>query len=84
MIGISAENYSKFTGRATGTVTGKCHTFIHPHKIQNVLKIATLLGHGVPDITNIILILGNTKKKTPWSESASELYRPSDRRLSAK
>jgi hypothetical protein len=25
-----------------------------------------------------------TKKKAPWSESASELYRPSDRRLSAK
>jgi hypothetical protein len=25
-----------------------------------------------------------TKKKPPWSESASELYRPSDRRLSAK
>jgi hypothetical protein len=24
------------------------------------------------------------KKKTPWSESASELFRPSDRRLSAK
>jgi hypothetical protein len=24
------------------------------------------------------------KKKTPWSESKSELYRPSDRRLSAK
>jgi hypothetical protein len=24
------------------------------------------------------------KKKTPWSQSASELYRPSDRRLSAK
>jgi hypothetical protein len=24
------------------------------------------------------------KKKTPWSESASELYRPSDCRLSAK
>jgi hypothetical protein len=24
------------------------------------------------------------KKKTPWSESASELYRPGDRRLSAK
>jgi hypothetical protein len=24
------------------------------------------------------------KKKTPWSESTSELYRPSDRRLSAK
>jgi hypothetical protein len=25
-----------------------------------------------------------TKVKTPWPESASELYRPSDRRLSAK
>jgi hypothetical protein len=24
------------------------------------------------------------KQKTPWSVSASELYRPSDRRLSAK
>jgi hypothetical protein len=26
----------------------------------------------------------NNKQQTPWSESASELYRPSDRRLSAK
>jgi hypothetical protein len=26
----------------------------------------------------------NIKNKTPWSESARELYRPSDRRLSAK
>jgi hypothetical protein len=26
----------------------------------------------------------DSKKKTPWSESASELYRPSDRRLSTK
>jgi hypothetical protein len=25
-----------------------------------------------------------TNKQTPWSESASELYRPSDRRFSAK
>jgi hypothetical protein len=25
-----------------------------------------------------------TKKKTPWLESASELYRPCDRRFSAK
>jgi hypothetical protein len=25
-----------------------------------------------------------TNEQTPWSESASELYRPSDRRLSAK
>jgi hypothetical protein len=27
---------------------------------------------------------GERIKKTPWSESANELYRPSDRRLSAK
>jgi hypothetical protein len=27
---------------------------------------------------------GRVSKKPPWSESASELYRPSDRRLSAK
>jgi hypothetical protein len=29
-------------------------------------------------------LLSKKKKKTPWSESASELYRPSDRRFSAK
>jgi hypothetical protein len=28
--------------------------------------------------------LNLTRKKTPWSECASELYRPSDRRLSVK
>jgi hypothetical protein len=27
---------------------------------------------------------GSTSPKTPWSESASELYRPRDRHLSAK
>jgi hypothetical protein len=31
-----------------------------------------------------IHVLTNNKQQTPWSESASELYRPSDRRLSAK
>jgi hypothetical protein len=29
-------------------------------------------------------VTGIKKKQTPWPESASELYRPSDRRLSAK
>jgi hypothetical protein len=29
-------------------------------------------------------MLINKNKQTPWSESASELYRPSDRRLLAK
>jgi hypothetical protein len=31
-----------------------------------------------------ILYKFNLNKKTPWPESAKELYRPSDRRLSAK
>jgi hypothetical protein len=30
------------------------------------------------------VVSANVLKKTPWSESASELYRPSDRRVSAK
>jgi hypothetical protein len=29
-------------------------------------------------------LISELKTKTPWSESASELYRPSDLRLSAK
>jgi hypothetical protein len=35
--------------------------------------------------SNVWCVRGKTKtKNTPWSESASELYQPSDRRLSAK
>jgi hypothetical protein len=36
-----------------------------------------------PHLTIIIIII-LINKKTPWSESASELYRPRDRRLSAQ
>jgi CBS-domain-containing membrane protein len=35
-------------------------------------------------VATITSIEQKTKQQTPWSESASELYRPSDRRLSAK
>jgi hypothetical protein len=35
-------------------------------------------------LTVMFPVLTILKKQTPWSESASELYRPSDRRLSAK
>jgi hypothetical protein len=38
---------------------------------QSLLLLHNVLGHAVVE-------------KTPWSESARELYRPSDRRLSAK
>jgi hypothetical protein len=32
----------------------------------------------------LLILKKNKTKQTPWSESASELYRPSDRRLPAK
>jgi hypothetical protein len=38
----------------------------------------------IPVSTSVYKHLICELKKTPWSESASELYRPSDRRLSAK
>jgi hypothetical protein len=37
----------------------------------------------VSDKMSYVILRGQTKQ-TPWSESASELYRPNDRRLSAK
>jgi hypothetical protein len=43
--------------------------------MANVYEIIALKG---------VYDLIHKKKKTPWSESASELYRPSDRRFSAK
>jgi hypothetical protein len=41
------------------------------------------LGAVVSEISSIISLTSQNKKKTPWSESASELHRPSDHRLSA-
>jgi hypothetical protein len=35
-------------------------------------------------LPEMFIRIGKTNKQTPWSASASELYRPSDRRLSAK
>jgi hypothetical protein len=46
---------------------------------QNHMHITIILRNNL-----LKKIKKNEKKKTPWSESASELYRPSDRRLSAK
>jgi CBS-domain-containing membrane protein len=33
---------------------------------------------------NTLTVIENKKTQTPWAESASELYRPSDLHLSAK
>jgi hypothetical protein len=46
-------------------------------------KMHWLLGRKSQLSTTNKLLLYK-KKQTPWSESASELYRPSDRRFSAK
>jgi hypothetical protein len=50
------------------TNKAECLTLI----IANIIK-------NITHLTRLTII-----KKTPWSGSASELYRPSDRRLSAK
>jgi hypothetical protein len=57
-----------------------------------VLSLKKRFKHGIAQQERVKPFLGleacifvvATKLKTPWSESASELYRPSDRRLSAK
>jgi hypothetical protein len=62
------------------------------HQLLAYADDVNLLGDNIDTIlknTEIVIDASNDvgpeiKKKTPWSESASELYRPSDRRLSAK
>jgi hypothetical protein len=50
-----------------------------------IIIINTLLGQVQSFVTvRMVRHKQTTNKQTPWSESASELYRPSDRRLSAK
>jgi hypothetical protein len=48
---------------------------IHTHTVH---KLRWTISYEV------LSLLSKQTKQTPWSESASELYRPSDRRLSAK
>jgi hypothetical protein len=48
-------------------------TRINYFRIQSKRNMITNLEHGQTTYKN------KTKQKTPWSESASELYRPSDR-----
>jgi hypothetical protein len=49
----------------------------------NSSKVIRLLA-GLPRSSDSILDRDKNNNQTPWPESASELYRPSDRRLSAK
>jgi hypothetical protein len=45
--------------------------------------VAIVVCNCEPQLRTLTYLLYSIKK-TPWSESASELYRPSDRRLSAE
>jgi hypothetical protein len=51
-------------------------------------KIQRVVSHGVGQnyrvLTGLAASKNIQKKNTPWPECANELYRPSDRRLSAK
>jgi sulfur relay (sulfurtransferase) DsrC/TusE family protein len=55
-------------------------SFIHFHILRNLKQY---YAHHT-NSPFIPILNHNIKTKTPWSESASELYRPSDHRLSAK
>jgi hypothetical protein len=74
------------------TFTSMCrnldiHTHVHLTRLFNLPKSHHLFSHLIflPRISNSLDNLDSyVKKKTPWSESASELCRPSDRRLPAK
>jgi hypothetical protein len=46
--------------------------------------LSTGLFHWIANKATALIIKEKLKKKTPWPESASELYQPRDRRLSAK
>jgi hypothetical protein len=85
-----------FLGEALHTILNILYAFIYHTNIFTATwgtKIhISNLGHAcnasMPFVCTIMVLNATykkvKKKKTPWSESASELHRPSDRRLSAK
>jgi hypothetical protein len=59
------------------------HFTFRSSSILFLLRVSNSAAHAWwPAFT--IMLQQRTKRPTPWPESASELYRPSDRRLSAK
>jgi hypothetical protein len=53
-------------------------------QVQSYLILPASLGPGIYSASNKNGYKKKKQKQTPWPESASELYRPSDRRLLAK
>jgi hypothetical protein len=58
-----------------------CHFYTGWSADSQKFSSCVTVGKHFSKSRNLIHVI---TKKTPWSESASELYRPSDRRLSAK
>jgi hypothetical protein len=52
--------------------------------LPGTVPMSVCLNVHITETVDVKRIYPHKKKKTPWSESASELYRPTDRRLSAK
>jgi hypothetical protein len=71
----STYHYTRFTQFAECTDTDCKENYfrgrIYSECSENIRKLLTIFSEML-------------NKQTPWPESASELYRPSDRRLSAK
>jgi hypothetical protein len=78
-------------------VTALYSAFLLPSSVTSPIHVCFLLtsrcglvvsapaGYsGGPGTEYVIAVAHKKQKKTPWPESASELYRPSDRRLSVK
>jgi hypothetical protein len=79
-------NYSSY-GVVGSYITWPCNwMLIFRRKMLSPFQIRGKKSFGLYRQTerNFATQIGGANKETPWSESASELYRPCDRRLSAK
>jgi hypothetical protein len=55
------------------------NNYVFITRVTNLITTCCGLGNYIDSVW-----LVSVRQLTPWSESANELYRPSDRRLSAK
>jgi predicted GIY-YIG superfamily endonuclease len=79
---ISCERSRIYIGETGRPLAVRLHEHRHSLK-EDLLEKSKLAQHSYEDDHRVRRNEAK-KKTTPWSESASELYRPSYRRLSAK
>jgi hypothetical protein len=79
-------NTVKHKGNCNGhTLQVPCHSAISVHDILLSNKsLTSCVQEQSKDLSSSCPSLLANKKKTPWSESARELYRPGDRHLTMK